>query len=55
MVFTQDGNLSQVGFATTPGLILGPMLFSSFINGLDYGIESILTEFAYNTKLRWIN
>lgn len=55
VVFTQGGNLSQVVFATTPGLILGPMLFSSFINGLDYGIESTLTEFADNTKLRWIN
>jgi len=32
-------------------LILGPMLFSVFINYLDYGIEYPLTAFTGDTKL----
>lgn len=44
------GSQSQVVF---PGLSTGPGMFSIFINNLDKGIESTLSQCADGTELGW--
>ncbi|KAJ7399702.1 hypothetical protein BTVI_112409 [Pitangus sulphuratus] len=49
-----DGDISSLGANHqwgSPGLRVGPALFSIFIKGLDKGIEFILSQFADDIKL----
>ena len=50
-VDTRTSSLSTLRYSIPPGSVLGPMLFSLYINGLPLCIKSLCELFADDTSL----